>query len=149
MYTYGYMQGISTQFFFIFYFFILLCVLCVYVQGNPPDLASLAILDANVKDETGHVAYAVKWFKFICQQRALGEPIEVFHRYTTPYYIIYIYIIYIYIYIYVYILNLYCMYTYIYCIYIYISTVCFTALLAGTCVVYFGGAFARPSTTRS
>ena len=72
----------------LFYFYFL----SLYMQGNPPDLASLAILDANVRDETGHVAYAVKWFKFICKERALGEPIEVFHRYPTLYYIIYIYI---------------------------------------------------------
>jgi hypothetical protein len=102
------------------------------MQGNPPDLASLAILDANVRDETGHVAYAVKWFKFICQERSLGDPIEVFHRYPSLSYLIYIYI-YIYIlyiiYIYIYILNMYCMHIYIYCIYVYIYMLVQYALL--------------------
>ena len=84
------------------------------MQGNPPDLASLAILDANVRDETGHVAYAVKWFKFICQERALGEPIEVFHRYPTLYSIKYMYTyIPMYIYIYMYILVQYALLLYL------------------------------------
>jgi|LauGreDrversion2_3_1035106.scaffolds.fasta_scaffold799515_1 uncharacterized ferritin-like protein (DUF455 family) len=37
-----------------------------FMRENPPDTLSAAILESNVKDETGHVGYAVKWFTYLC-----------------------------------------------------------------------------------
>jgi len=52
-------------------------ITCDIYLGNPPDMVSADILSSNVKDETGHVGYAVKWFKYLCEKRSLGDPIKV------------------------------------------------------------------------
>jgi uncharacterized ferritin-like protein (DUF455 family) len=45
------------------------------------DKRSLAILDNNVADETGHVARGIKWFKYLVERDLEGEqPVDVFHR---------------------------------------------------------------------
>jgi uncharacterized ferritin-like protein (DUF455 family) len=49
------------------------------------DYRSSAILDKNYVEEIGHVGFGVKWFKFICQRRALN-PIETFHTLSTKYF---------------------------------------------------------------
>lgn len=50
------------------------------------DTASVAILDVNYREEIGHVAFGLKWFKYLCKERGLNE-IEEFHRLSRLHFI--------------------------------------------------------------
>ncbi len=49
------------------------------------DHLSVAVLDNNYREEIGHVAAGVRWFKYLCRERGLNE-IDEFHRLSRQYF---------------------------------------------------------------
>lgn len=47
-------------------------------RSNPPDTASIEVLEANVAEEVFHVGFGVKWFKYLCERDGLDAP-STFH----------------------------------------------------------------------